>query len=95
MAKEVFIVVHPPVMQVEWAIPTLPVACASQAGKSQPPLPRGQVSAALPDEASPISPPATGSPSQPGAGGSSAAAIEAFFAQGGAKLLHYHYHGGG
>ena len=83
MAKDLFIVAHPPVMQVEWNIPPPPKTWAGQDANSEPPPLCGRDSAAHPDMALLSSLPATGSPSQPGTGGSWASAVQAFFAHGG------------
>ena len=76
-------VAQPPVVQVEWNIPTMQETGGSHGVNPQPLPPHGQVSAALPHEAMRLGLPATGSPLQPGTGGAWASAVQAFFAHGG------------
>jgi hypothetical protein len=78
MAKGIFIVAHPPVMQVEWTVPPLQKSCASHDGNSQPPQP--QAGTVLPDEALRVVP-----ESYTADGWLSA--VQALFAQEGAKWM--------
>jgi hypothetical protein len=91
MAKEIFILAHPPVMQVEWSIPPPPKTWASHDGNRFPPQPLA--SAALPDEALRSALPVPPSPSQPGMGDGWPSAVQALFAHEGAQSLDYQ--GGG